>query len=131
MFSLFFFLSLAFVKRFTELQLVLRGNNDRVPGRGYRVGDLELVGAMGVASGYLAVLVFALYVTNPLVTQLYRNPAALWFACPVLLFWISRVWLLAHRGLLHDDPIVFALKDKLSWLICSILLMIGVIALPK
>ena len=130
-FSLFFFLSLAFVKRFTELQLVLRGNNDRVPGRGYRVGDLELVGAMGVASGYLAVLVLAIYITNPVVTQLYANPAALWFACPVLLYWISRVWLLAHRGLLHDDPIVFALKDKLSWLICLILFIIGAIALPK
>ena len=130
-FSLFVFLSLAFVKRFTELQMVRHGKSDRVKGRGYRVSDLELVGSMGVASGYLAVLVFALYITNPIVTQLYTNPAALWFACPVLLYWISRVWLLAHRGLLHDDPIVFALKDKASWLVCCVLFIIGAIALPK
>ena len=130
-FSIFVFVSLAFVKRFTELQLVQRGKSDRVKGRGYRVGDLEMVSTMGLASGYLAVLVFAFYVTNPEVTHLYRNPAALWFACPVLLYWISRVWLLAHRGLLHEDPIVFALTDKASWVVCLILLIIGVIALPK
>jgi 4-hydroxybenzoate polyprenyltransferase len=130
-FSLFVFLSLAIVKRFTELQHMQRGKGDRVKGRGYRVSDLELVSTMGIASGYLAVLVFALYISNPVVTQLYTNPAALWFACPVLLYWVSRVWLLAHRGLLHDDPIVFALKDKPSWLVCSVLLIIGAIALPQ
>ncbi|EDY17263.1 UbiA prenyltransferase [Chthoniobacter flavus Ellin428] len=128
-FSLFIFLSLAFVKRFTELQLLKSGEIMR--GRGYRVADRELVSTMGVASGYFAVLVLALYITQPLVTQLYRHPAALWFACPVLLYWISRIWLLAHHGQLHDDPIVFALKDKQSWLVCLILLAVGAIALPR
>jgi 4-hydroxybenzoate polyprenyltransferase len=130
-FSIFVFLSLAYVKRFTELRLVQVGKSDSIKGRGYGVEDLQLVSAMGVASGYLAVLLLALYVTSPAVTQLYQNPAALWFACPVLLYWISRVWLLAHRGLLHDDPIVFALKDKYSWLVGLILLAIGAIALPR
>jgi len=130
-FSIFIFLSLAFVKRFTELQQVQRDNSFSIKGRGYRVSDLELISTMGVGSGYLAVLVLALYVTNPLVTELYRRPAALWLACPVLLYWISRVWLLAHRGLLHEDPIVFALKDKQSWLVCLLLLIVGAVAVPK
>lgn len=128
-FSLFVFLSLAFVKRFTELQLLKSGEIMR--GRGYRVADRELVSTMGVASGYFSVLVLALYINQPLVTQLYRNPSALWFACPVLLYWISRTWLLAHHGKLHDDPIVFALKDKQSWLVLIILMIIGAIAQPK
>jgi 4-hydroxybenzoate polyprenyltransferase len=128
-FSLFVFLSLAFVKRFTELQLLKSG--ETVRGRGYQAADRHLVSTMGVASGYFAVLVLALYINQPLVTQLYHNPSALWFACPVLLYWISRIWLLAHHGQLHDDPIVFALKDKQSWLVCLILLIIGAIALPN
>ena len=130
-FSIFVFLSLAFVKRFTELQLVQRKKSEGIKGRSYGVGDLEAISTMGVASGYLAVLVLALYVTNPSVTQLYQNPVALWFSCPLLLYWISRVWLLAHRGLVHDDPIVFALKDKHSWLVGLMLLAVGLIALPK
>lgn len=130
-FSLFVFLSLAFVKRFTELRQLQQTNSEKLKGRGYEVGDRELISTMGVASGYLAVLVLALYITNPLVTQLYEYPSALWFACPILLYWISRVWLLAHHGALHDDPIVFALKDRQSWLIGIVLMIIGAIALPK
>jgi len=77
-FSLFVFLSLAFVKRFTELQLLKSG--ETVRGRGYQAADRHLVSTMGVASGYFAVLVLALYINQPLVTQLYHNPSALWFA---------------------------------------------------
>jgi len=130
-FSLFVFISLAFVKRFTELQLPRREKSEKIKGRGYQGGDGELISTMGVASGYLAVLVLALYISNPVVSQLYRYPAALWFACPVLLYWISRVWLLAHREALHDDPIVFALQDRPSWLVGIILLIIGAIAQPR
>jgi len=130
-FSLFVFLSLAFVKRFTELRQLPQIPSEKAKGRGYQASDRELISTMGIASGYLAVLVLALYITNPLVTQLYEQPAALWFSCPVLLYWISRVWLLAHQGALHDDPIVFALKDRQSWLVGIILLIIGAIALPK
>src|SRR6185295_11780260 len=117
-FMTFLFLSLAFVKRFTELQLARGVKKEDLKGRGYRVGDVELVTTLGVGSGYLSVLVLALYMSSPIVTALYNNPAALWFTCPVMLYWISRIWLLAHRGLLHSDPVVFALKDKQSWMIC-------------
>lgn len=130
-FSLFLFLSLAFAKRFTELKAVQQGNSEKLKGRGYQIGDEELVSSMGVGSGYLAVLVLALYITNPLVTQLYQRPSSLLLACPLMLYWISRVWFLAHRHLLHADPIVFALTDRQSWLICAVILLIGMAALPR
>ncbi len=129
-FSMFLFISLAFAKRFTELQWARLEKKENLKGRGYRTNALELVGSMGVACGYLAVLVLAFYITNPDVTKLYQKPNALWLACPVLLYWISRVWLLAHRQLLHDDPVVFALKDKQSWIICLLLLLIAMAASP-
>jgi len=74
------------------------------------------------------VLVIAFYVNNPVVADLYHCPKMLWLACPVLLYWISRVWLLAHRKQMHDDPIVFALKDRQSWLIGALALAIAVLA---
>jgi 4-hydroxybenzoate polyprenyltransferase len=129
-FSMFLFLSLAFAKRFTELQWARHENLNNLKGRGYRTSDVELVSSMGVGSGYISVLVLAFYIANPAVTQLYHRPAALWLACPVLLYWISRVWLLAHRKQLHDDPIVFTLKDKQSWLIGLIVLLIAAAASP-
>jgi 4-hydroxybenzoate polyprenyltransferase len=118
-FSLFLFLSLAFAKRFTELKIVNHEDGRRMLGRGYDVGDRETINKMGIASGYIAVVIFALYITNPLVTQLYLRPLNLLLACPLLLYWISRVWLLAQRGLLHEDPIVFAFTDKQSWLVVA------------
>jgi 4-hydroxybenzoate polyprenyltransferase len=128
--STFLFVSLAFAKRFTELQWARQANRSDLKGRGYRAGDAQLISGMGISSGYLSVLVLALYITHPAVTQLYRRPTTLWLACPVVLYWISRLWLLAHRDALHDDPIIFALKDKQSWLICLILLAITVAASP-
>jgi 4-hydroxybenzoate polyprenyltransferase len=122
---------LAFVKRFTELQAMPEAGAGKVMGRGYCAKDLEVLGSMGVGSGYLSVLVLALYINHPAVTQLYGNPVALWFACPAVLYWISRVWLVAHRGEMHHDPIIFALSDKQSWLIALILLLIGTTAAPK
>jgi len=129
-FSMFIFLSLAFVKRYTELQLAKYANKEKVAGRGYFTSDIELVSTMGIGCGYLSVLVLAFYINNPDVAKLYHRPAALWLACPVLLYWISRIWLLAHRKLLHDDPIVFTLTDKLSWLVGIIFMLIGVAASP-
>ncbi len=114
-FSMFFFLSLAFIKRYCELKIATNGDGERIRGRGYVRGDLEVVSTMGVAAGYIAILVLALYVNDSPTTQLYRSPRLIWLACPVLLFWISRAWLIAHRGDMHDDPIVFALKDPVSW----------------
>lgn len=114
-FSMFLFLSLAFVKRYTELFDVRKsGVNGKTKGRGYFPEDLELISSLGSAAGYLSVLVLALYIQEDTTTRLYSYPELIWFACPILIFWISRVWILAHRGLMHDDPVIFAIKDRLS-----------------
>lgn len=114
-FSLFVFLSLALVKRYTELHGArLKDTQEKTLGRGYYPGDFELLASLGGGAGYVSVLVLALYVNEAAATGLYRHPQLLWLACPLLLFWISRVWLLAHRGAMHDDPIVFAIKDATS-----------------
>lgn len=115
MFSMFFFLSLALVKRYSELEVVLRENRSGITGRGYRVGDREQVGILGSASGYIAALILALYITSESVLPLYGRPYLLWLVIPLILYWISRIWLLAHRGEVHDDPVVFALKDRVSY----------------
>jgi 4-hydroxybenzoate polyprenyltransferase/phosphoserine phosphatase len=115
--SMFLFLSLACVKRFSELLVLQQRNEKKTWGRGYWVGDLEQVGAFGAASGYISVLVLALYVSSNEVVHLYGYPRLIWLACPLLLYWISRIWLLARRGLVHDDPIVFALRDKVTYIV--------------
>jgi 4-hydroxybenzoate polyprenyltransferase len=117
--SLFGFLSLALAKRFVEVSALGARAESRVGGRGYIAGDAQVLGWLGVASGSLSVLVLALYITSRDVTALYSHPAVLWFACPLMLYWISRVWLLAHRGDLHEDPLVFALSDPPSYLVAA------------
>ena len=129
-FSLFIFLSLALAKRFTELYGLRLQNKQESPGRGYRAEDLELVSMCGVVSGFLAALVMALYVHSQEVSSLYNQPNLLLLVCPLILYWISHVWLTAHRGRMHDDPIVFALTDRQSWLIGVILLIVAVTASP-
>ncbi len=123
-FSMFIFLSLALLKRFTELAALRHQNKPGSLGRGYVAGDLELIAMLGIASGFLSVLVMALYVNSEDVTVLYQFPILLLLVCPLLLFWISRVWLLAHRGRMHDDPIVFALLDGPSYLIGALTLLV-------
>jgi len=115
--SVFLFTSLAYVKRTSELRARSgsAGADETLRGRGYSLSDLPLVTALGSASGTIAVLVLALYINDPVTATLYKTPKLLWLACPMLLHWISRVWLLAHRGEMHDDPVVFAIKDKVSW----------------
>lgn len=126
-FSMFIFLSLAMVKRFSEVA-GLKDNN-KAPGRDYRTGDLDVLTNMGTTSGYLSVLVLALYINNEDVAKLYSHSGALWLICPLLLFWISRVWLLTHRGEMHDDPIVFAIRDKTSYLIGAVSALIVYVAI--
>ena len=127
-FSMFIFLSLAFIKRFSELKSARQANLDGLlRGRSYEHQDLELVSTMGIGSGYLAVLVLALYIQDSRTSELYHTPQLIWLACPILLFWISRAWLITHRGQMHDDPIVFAIKDRMSWLVG--LCFLGVFAL--
>jgi 4-hydroxybenzoate polyprenyltransferase/phosphoserine phosphatase len=113
-FSMFLFVSLAFAKRYAELERLAR--LDEVPsnGRGYHTADIGLIESMGPASGYIAVLVLALYINGEQVKTLYHNPWSLWLVCPVLMYWISRVWIKAKRGELCEDPIVFTLHDRVS-----------------
>jgi len=113
-FSMFLFVSLAFAKRYAELQRLLRNKEETAHGRGYRVADIGLIESMGPASGYIAVLVLALYVNGEPMKALYRNSWPLWLVCPVLMYWISRVWIKAKREELYEDPIVFALHDRVS-----------------
>jgi 4-hydroxybenzoate polyprenyltransferase len=114
-FSMFLFLSLALVKRYAELrEPELQGRSTTVAGRGYYAGDLAMVSTLGAASGYLSVMVLALYIQDPATTAHYRHPQLIWLACPLLLYWITRTWMVTHRGWMHDDPVVFALKDRNS-----------------
>ena len=113
-FSMFIFLSLAMIKRYTELLAAQKSGNLKAAGRGYDVLDLPLIQSLGGASGYLSVLVLALYVDSTASQSLYRHPHYLWLLCPLLLYWISRTWVIAHRGIMHDDPVVFAVMDNVS-----------------
>jgi hypothetical protein len=113
-FSVFLFLSLAFVKRFAELDALRRQQRLQAAGRGYHVEDLSILQSLGTAAGYLSVLVLALYINSPEIESLYHRPKVIWTLCVLMLYWISRVWMLAQRGLMHDDPVVFALKDRQS-----------------
>jgi 4-hydroxybenzoate polyprenyltransferase len=114
-FSMFIFLSLALVKRYTELLVVSRSSRtEKTSGRDYYPADMAMLSSLGAASGYLAVMVLALYIRDSATVVLYDHPQIIWLACPLLLFWITRVWILTHRGLMKDDPVVFALKDPLS-----------------
>ena len=117
-FSMFIFLSLALVKRFAELFHVhATGATTKARGRGYFAGDLQMIAAQGAASGYMAVMVMALYINDSHTAQLYRHPQWIWMACPLLLTWISRVWMLAQRGLMNEDPVLFAVRDRISLVI--------------
>ena len=129
-FSLFLFTSLALVKRFSELyELRQKGALD-VVGRGYTSDDLELVATMGISCGVISVLVLALYVTSTAVHDLYSRPTILLGMCPVLLYWICRVWFLAHRGSIHEDPVLFAIQDKTSYAVAAAALLVMLAAAP-
>lgn len=123
-FSMFIFLSLALVKRYTELASMANSGKQKVVGRGYDVSDLPLIQSLGAAAGYIGILVFAFYINSPDSLELYHNPRILWLLCPVLLYWISRVWIIAHRGEMHDDPIVFAARDHVSRIVALISILI-------
>jgi len=118
-FSMFFFTSMAFAKRFVELHA--QTSEKQVKNRGYSRVDLPMVTGMGTASGYIAALVFMLYVDSNVVRKSYREPWMLWLVLPALLYWLGRVWLLAGRGQMQEDPVKFALKDRTS-LVCVLLI---------
>jgi 4-hydroxybenzoate polyprenyltransferase len=115
-FSMFIFLSLALVKRCSELTKLVRMKNASAKGRDYHVSDLEYLHNMGTTSGYLSVLVLALYINSNEVLIHYTNPKFLWILCPTILYWVSRLWLKTGRGEMDDDPLIFTIKDWASWL---------------
>jgi hypothetical protein len=112
---MFFFLSLAMAKRYSELlhanNLIASGNS----GRGYHVDDRELLLAFGVGSSFSAVVIFSLYVQSQDVRVLYLSPEWLLLLCPIVLYWLGRTWLLAHRGELKEDPVTLAIRDRVSY----------------
>jgi 4-hydroxybenzoate polyprenyltransferase len=126
-FSLFLFTSLAFVKRYAELVLMRSVEGGHAMARSYELSDAELLASKGTASGYAAVLVLALYIASGAVKVLYSRYQVMWFVCPLLLYWVGYVWLVAHRGEMYHDPLVFALHDRTSRIL--ILLMLATILL--
>ncbi len=110
-FSIFFFLSLALVKRYVELHEYQGEDRAQVPGRGYMADDYEMVGQAGVASAFTAALVLALYIHSSEMMEMYTVPWALWPLCPLVLYMQLRIWMLARRGMLHEDPVVFIMRD--------------------
>lgn len=129
-FSSFFFLNLAVVKRYAELRMVQERKQAHSSGRGYLVGDNELLRSLGPAAGYLSVLVLTLYINSKEVTVLYEHPTVLWLIAPFLLYWITRIWFKAHRGQMDDDPIVFAVKDPTSYAVGAVVAAILILASP-
>jgi len=139
--STFFFLSLAFMKRVSELKLVLKKHHIEnrgttiddliVKGRDYQTGDLHLITSLGSASGYISVLVFCLYITSTSVQTMYSEPDYLWFACPLLLFWLSRAWMITNRGAMHSDPVAFALTDRTSYIVGALLVFVTMLAMTN
>lgn len=127
-FSVFIFLSLALVKRYAELTVHIQEGKSSAHGRGYVVSDAPLLQTLGVSSGYISALIVALYVRSEDVVSLYAQPLAIWLVLPILLFWVSWVWLKAERGEMHDDPIVFAAKDKASLVVAALTTIVFVYA---
>jgi 4-hydroxybenzoate polyprenyltransferase/phosphoserine phosphatase len=132
-FSIFLFLSLAFVKRYAELQLHIVEGKDEAHGRGYTTSDAPIVQLLGVASGFAAVLILALYLDSTTVHDLYKSPQIVWGAVPVMLYWVSWLWLKAHRGEMHDDPLVFAVREPesvIAGVIFAAILIVGAVGWP-
>ena len=123
-FSIFFFLSLAFVKRFAELENLRERGGVSASGRGYHTTDIEQLRSFGSASGYASVVVLTLYISNLDAVQLYHHTKRLWLIVPILLLWISRLWLQASRGRLHEDPVVYAITDRRSLFLGALVLAI-------
>jgi 4-hydroxybenzoate polyprenyltransferase len=128
-FSTFLFLSLAFLKRYAELSSQAGHGEEPLGRRGYLKADHEWLASMGSSSSYLSVLVLALYINSEQVVVLYHRPLLLWLACPLLLYWTSRMWMLAHRGQIHEDPIVATARDPASYAVAALVAFIMIAAM--
>lgn len=113
-FSIFLFSSLAMVKRYAELHNLRAQNRLAARGRGYRVEDMAPVRIIGISLGYMSVFIMGLYINSPLITQYYSNPKMIWLMLPLLIYWLGRLWILANRGEVNEDPLIFAIKDRTS-----------------
>ena len=127
-FAMFFFLGLACVKRYADLERMLPDDNGTLAGRGYRASDLVLVQIFGVLASYMSVLIMALYINAPATVAMYTSPLWLWPVCVVLLYWVSRLWFLAHRGLMDMDPVLFAIRDRVSWALAVLIVVFALLA---
>ncbi|MGE4062284.1 MAG: UbiA family prenyltransferase [Rhodospirillaceae bacterium] len=128
-FSMFFFFSLATVKRYSECRVMATEGRSELTGRGYHASDATMLMALGIASGFCSILVFFLFLIDPLSpVSAYERPVLLWLVCGVLAYWLGRVWLLAGRGEMHDDVVVFALKDRVSLALGAICALLGLLA---
>jgi 4-hydroxybenzoate polyprenyltransferase/phosphoserine phosphatase len=116
-YSFLLFLSLAAAKRYVELRLIADRGDDGILGRGYIREDLPMVSSLGIATGIASCIVLSLYSNSSQVTELYQRPEWFWGICVIALFWITRIWFLTHRGLMHDDPVFFVIKDRVSWIL--------------
>lgn len=128
MFCMFIFLSLALIKRYSELAVRFDVGLPDPVNRGYKIDDLSVVFSLAAAAGYCAVVVLTLYLSSDTVRALYARPSLLWLACPLFIYWISRILMLSHRRVLHDDPIVFAMKDRVTWATAGLIIFIGLLA---
>ncbi len=127
-FSMFLFISLALVKRYDELVVMRTVDGDHAKARAYEISDAELLASKGTASGYVAALVLALYISSSTAKALYRRPEFMWFLVPLLLYWVGHMWLVAHRGKMIDDPLIFALRDRTSRILIVLMLGTAVLA---
>ncbi len=131
-FSCFLFLGLAFLKRCAELIRIRDAGKQHLGNRGYGIGDLDMLERFGVSASFASVLVLSLYVHSNVAESAYAHPSALWAIVPVLLFWQCRLWIATSRGEMHDDPIVFSIKDRISWALgaCTAAAFVASILLP-
>jgi 4-hydroxybenzoate polyprenyltransferase len=128
-FSMFLFISLALIKRYTELIVMRSVDGDRATARGYELSDAELLASKGLASGYAAVVVLSLYIASGAVKTLYSTQQVLWLVCPLMVYWIGHLWLVAHRGQMLDDPLVFAMRNRTSLILILLMLAAALIAI--
>ncbi len=128
-FSMFIFTFLAFIKRYVELSMRMAKNLPSPSNRDYKLEDIPIVGAMAAASGFNAITIFSLYVSSPAVASLYSHPHLLWMICPLLLYWMARILILAHRGQIDDDPVLFAIKDRISYCVVALMAIIALAAI--